>query len=192
MRTAMVVPAKVVMGAVLAGVAVAGLVTGCSPSKDGDPKPTSGSPTNGEQKIFNPCTELSDEALRGTRVDPASKTVVTDAPTGGVTARICKWTSTEGPYFVTVSSMTYTQADARKNDKLTGLRDVQVGSRSALIYQDKDDTDKLRCYVSLPAAQGMFEVTVGWRYSERASLPQSPPCDLAVRHAKELEPFLPK
>ncbi|WP_069163107.1 DUF3558 domain-containing protein [Nocardia altamirensis] len=193
MRTAMVVPAKVVLGAVLAGVTVAGLVTGCSPSsKDGDPKTTSGSPTNGEQKIFNPCTELSDEALRGTRVDPASKGTVTDAPTGDVVARICRWDSTDGPYLVNVSSLTYTLDDLRKNDKVTVLREVQIGSRSGLISSDKSDNEKLRCHVSLPAKQGSVEVGIGWLYSERASLPQAPPCDLAIRHAKELEPFLPK
>ncbi|MEU7145130.1 DUF3558 domain-containing protein [Nocardia sp. NPDC046473] len=191
MRTAIVAP-KLVMRTVLAGMAVASLVAGCSPTKDGTPTTASGTPTNDGKNLFNPCTGLSDAALQATKVDPASKTVVTDPPTGGVVARICRWDSIEGPYGVTVSSLTYTLADLRKNDRVTVVRDVQIGSRSGLISLDKADQDKLRCNISLPASQGMVEVAVGWDYSERASLPQAPPCDLDVRHAQELEPFLPK
>ncbi|PXX61461.1 uncharacterized protein DUF3558 [Nocardia tenerifensis] len=193
MRTAVVSP-KFVVRTVLAGVVVVGVVAGCSPTKDGTPTTeVSGKPTSGEKTVqYNPCKELSDEALRATKVDPASKDVTTDAPTGPVSARVCQWTSTEGPYYVSVSSTIYSQDDARKNDKLTGFRDVRIGSRAGLVYQDKSDEDKLRCYANLPWSKGMFEVTVGWQYSERASMPQSPPCDLAVRHAQELEPYLPK
>ncbi|MFI9403097.1 DUF3558 domain-containing protein [Nocardia sp. NPDC052316] len=193
MRTAIVSP-KVAVRTVLAGVAVVGLIAGCSPTKDGTPTTeVSGKPTNGEPTVqYNPCTELSDDALRATKVDPGSKSVVTDAPAGPVTWRMCTWSSTEGPYSVTVGSSTHTLDDARKNDTVTGFRDTQVGPRSGLIYQDKNDEDKLGCYVSLPAADGMFVVSVGWRYSQRASLPQAPPCDLAVRHASQLEPYLPK
>ncbi|MEV6561267.1 DUF3558 domain-containing protein [Nocardia sp. NPDC051756] len=171
--------------------AVVGLVAGCSPTKDGNPT-TAGTPTNDGKNLFNPCTELQDEPLRATRVDPASKSVVTDAPAGGVVARICKWTSTEGPYFVTVSSMTYTLDDVRKNREVVVLGDTRVGARSGLLSRTKDDEDKLGCYVSLPAAQGIVEVSVGWRYSERASMPEAPPCGLAVQHATDLEPYLPK
>ncbi|MFE9574764.1 DUF3558 domain-containing protein [Nocardia sp. NPDC006044] len=191
MRTAIVSP-KVAARTVLAGMAVVGLVAGCSPTKDGTPNPegTSGAPTSGQRTVqFNPCTDLSDEALRVTHVDPATKYVVTDAPRGGVTARICKWDSTQGPYFVTVSSTTATQDEARKNDSLTGLRDVTIGPRSGLIYRDKSDAGNLRCYASMPAAQGMFEVTVGWRYGDPVT---GDVCDLAVEHAKQLEPYLPK
>ncbi|MFD6161857.1 DUF3558 domain-containing protein [Nocardia sp. NPDC060256] len=178
---------------VAAGIAFAGLIAGCSSTVDGIPQRQRVSSGSDEKTVqFNPCTELSDQAMRATKVNPASKSVTTDAPSGPVSARICQWTSTEGPYFVSVSSLIYTQDDARKNDRLTGLRDVRVGQRSGLVYADKSDQDKLRCYTNLPWAEGTFEVTVGWRYSSRASLPQSPPCDLAVRHARELEPYLPK
>lgn len=192
MRTAIVSP-KVVVRTVLAGMAVVGLVAGCSPKdEEGAPKTVSGSPTSGVQNLFNPCTDLPDDALRASRLDPASKHAVTDAPTGGVVARICRWDATDGPYVVSVSSLTYTLDDLRRNDRVIILRDVQIGSRSGLISQDKVDTDKLRCNISLPAAQGTVEVGVGWLYGDRASLPQAPPCDLNIRHATELEPYLPK
>lgn len=193
MRTAFVSP-RGAARMVLAGMVVAGLVAGCSSGGDGTPEPdSSGKPTSGEPTVqYNPCSELSDDALRAMQVDPASKSTVTDAPSGPVTWRMCTWSSTEGPYLVTVGSSTYTMDEARKNDTVTGFRDVQVGPRSGLMYQDKNDEDKLRCYVSLPSSKGMFVVIVGWRYSQRASLPQAPPCDLAARHASQLEAYLPK
>ncbi|MFF3227906.1 DUF3558 domain-containing protein [Nocardia suismassiliense] len=191
MRTAIVSP-KVAVRTVLAGVAVVGLVVGCSPTEEGTPTTNgaNGSPTNGERTVtFNPCKDLSDEALRATRVDPASKSVVTDPASGPTAWRICKWDAANGPYFVTVSSTYFTQADSRKNDKLTGFRDVQIGPRAGLTYQDKSDEEKLRCYVSLPTAEGMFEVTVGWRYGEPVTRDR---CELAAEHATQLEPYLPK
>ncbi|MFI6048043.1 DUF3558 domain-containing protein [Nocardia sp. NPDC051321] len=193
MRTAIVSP-KFVARTVLAGMAVVGLVAGCSPSKDGNPTTeVSGKPTNGEPTVqYNPCTDLSDEALRATQVDPATKSVVTDAPSGPVTWRMCTWSATDGPYSVTIGASTHTLDETRKNDTVTGFRDVKVGPRSGLMYQDKNDEDKLGCYVSMPSAQGMFVVSVGWNYSQRASLPQAPPCDLTARHASQLESYLPK
>ncbi|WP_254854218.1 DUF3558 domain-containing protein [Nocardia donostiensis] len=179
--------------AVLGGVAVVGVAAGCSVYVDGEPAAEGQSATTTEEDVaFNPCTDLSDEALRATRVDPASKSTVTDAPTGPVTWRICKWRSAESSYFVTVSSSVHTQDEARANDKLTGFRDVEIGDRAGLVYYDKADEDKLRCYVNLSATQGMYEVTVGWAYSKKDSIPESPPCSLAIEHAKDLEPYLPE
>ncbi|MFE3445226.1 DUF3558 domain-containing protein [Nocardia sp. NPDC059180] len=176
----------------LVGAAAVGLVAGCSTSVDGEPAAQGQSETTREQTVqWNPCTELSDEALRATQVDPASKGTVTDAPSGDVTYRICRWDSTEGPYVVNVGSSTYTQADARANTKLSGLQEVQIGPRAGLTYGEKSDEDRLTCWVNLPWEKGTLEVSVGWFYSERDSMPQSPPCDLAVQHATELEPYLP-
>ncbi|WP_107660073.1 DUF3558 domain-containing protein [Nocardia suismassiliense] len=193
MRTAIVSP-KVAVRTVLAGVAVVGFVVGCSPTEEGTPTTeVSGKPTSGEPTVqYNPCTDLSDDALRTVKVDVASKKTVTDAPSGPVTWRMCQWASTDGPYAVTVGASTHTLDEARKNDTVTGFRDVKVGPRAGLIYQDKADENKLRCYVSMPSSTGMFVVIVGWFYGQRASLPQAPPCDLAAQHAAQLEPYLPK
>ncbi|VFB01686.1 Protein of uncharacterised function (DUF3558) [Nocardia cyriacigeorgica] len=193
MRTASKAHRGVAVRAMLGGIAAVGLVAGCSTSVDGEPAAQGKSESTGEKTVeWNPCTELSDEALRATNVDPASKATVTDAPTGATAWRICRWDSTEGPYLVSVASATYSQDDARNNANLTGFRDVEVGDRSGLVYYDKSDEDKLRCYVNLPWASGSLEVVVGWRYSKRDEMPQSPPCDLTVQHAIELEPYLPR
>ncbi|MCP2320799.1 Protein of unknown function (DUF3558) [Nocardia amikacinitolerans] len=182
------------LAALFAGVALAGTVVGCSSVVDGNARTEgAGSPTNGERSVkFNPCTELSADALRAIKVDPSSKDIVTDPPTGPAAWRICQWSSTEGPYLVSVASSTRPQEDVRSNDTVTDFQPVTIGARSGLTYRDKTDPDKLRCYVSLPSQDGMFNVVVGWRFSERKSITQAPPCDLAVLHAKAIEPFLPK
>ncbi|WP_280403400.1 DUF3558 domain-containing protein [Nocardia brasiliensis] len=188
MRTASV--SRVAIRTVLVGAAVTALVTGCSPSKDGTPTTSGPKTVNGEKTVeWNPCKDLSDQALRAARVDPGTKSVVTDPASGPSAWRICKWDAADGPYYVTVSSTYFTQNDSRKNEKLTGFRDVQVGSRAGLIYQDKTDQQGLRCYVSLPAPEGMIEVTIGWGYGEPVTRDR---CELAVEHAKQLEPYLPK
>ncbi|WP_245550807.1 DUF3558 domain-containing protein [Nocardia paucivorans] len=173
--------------------ALLGLVVGCSSEVDGQPEAQGQSTANGDTNVeYNPCTDLSDEALRATRVDPATKDADIDPPEGPSTWRICAWDSIDGPYFVSVASTTHRQDELYSNPAVTGFRSVQVNERSGLSFYSSSDADHLSCYVSFPAKQGMFNVIVDWRYGERESMPQSPPCDLAIRHARELEPFLPK
>ncbi|WP_228828637.1 DUF3558 domain-containing protein [Nocardia cyriacigeorgica] len=177
----------------LGAIAAVGLVAGCSTSVDGEPAAQGQSETTREQTVqWNPCTDLADEAVEATRANPASKSTVTDASSGPAAFRICSWDSTEGPYKINVGSSTYSLDDVRNNPDLTGFREVEVGTRTGLINQQKSDEDKLHCWVNLPWAKGMVYVSVGWSYSKRTSIPQSPPCDLAVEHAIELDPYLPK
>ncbi|QIS01982.1 DUF3558 domain-containing protein [Nocardia brasiliensis] len=188
MRTASV--SRVAIRTVLAGAAVTALVTGCSPTKDGTPTTSGPKTVNGEKTVeWNPCTQLSDEALRAARMDPATKDVTTDAPVEPVDARICQWNAVDGPYLVSVSSTIYSLDDLRTNAKLAEFREVRVGTRTGLISREKSDTQKLRCHVSLPIAHGIVEVGAIWRYGEPAT---KEPCDLAIRHANDLEPYLPK
>ncbi|GAA5042021.1 DUF3558 domain-containing protein [Nocardia callitridis] len=184
-------------GAVLAvgaAAGVVGLMVGCSSTVEGGAQTESvnGSPTREQTVQWNPCTELSDDALRAAGADPATKRVVTDAATGDTSGRICQWNSTEGPYFVSLSSTVYSQNEARLNDKITGVQDISVGPRHGLTYWDKSDDDKLACYVNVPWAKGSLEVIIDWRYGSRDSMPEAPPCSLAVQHAEILEPYLPK
>ncbi|MEV0294592.1 DUF3558 domain-containing protein [Nocardia sp. NPDC050710] len=193
MRTTVAVSRGLVVRTVLAGVAVAGLVAGCGSTVDGAAQTASPTTPRGDRTVtWNPCTRLSDAALRATRVDPASKDVVSDAPTGATAARLCNWSSTEGPYLVGVAATVYTQDETRQNSKLTIVREARIGSRPGLVHYDKSDDDKLLCYVNIPSPEGSLEISVGWRYSERARMTEAPPCDLAVQHAKDLEPYLPK
>ncbi|MBF6263302.1 DUF3558 domain-containing protein [Nocardia farcinica] len=173
-----------VLRAIIAAVGVVGVV-GCGATVDGAATTAGDSSGN---VTFNPCTDLPDDVLRSTGVDPSTKRVTTDAA-GSSSWRICNWEAIDLPYYLSVASTSHTQEESRNNPKLTGFRDITIGPRQALIYQDKVDSRGNICYVSLPAAQGMFEVAASWRASQPITADR---CELAVEHAKDLEPVLPK
>ncbi|MBF6582895.1 DUF3558 domain-containing protein [Nocardia farcinica] len=169
-----------VLRAIIAAVGVVGVV-GCGATVDGAATTAGDSSGN---VTFNPCTDLPDDVLRSTGVDPSTKRVTTDAA-GSSSWRICNWEAIDLPYYLSVASTSHTQEESRNNPKLTGFRDITIGPRQALIYQDKVDSRGNICYVSLPAAQGMFEVAASWRASQPITADR---CELAVEHAKDLEP----
>ncbi|MGW4371088.1 DUF3558 domain-containing protein [Nocardia takedensis] len=183
-----------VLPAIVAGLVVVGVVAGCGTTVEGAPQ-TAGPSTgvNGERPLtWNPCSDLGSDALLAARVDPAAKETVTDAKSGPVGARMCQWPSTIGPYSLIVGALTVTLDQWRTNTKIAGIQDVRVGGQSALTFYDKSDPDKLACYVALSSPEGSYEISAGWFYSQRASLPQAPPCDLAMEYAAGLLPYLPK
>jgi hypothetical protein len=178
-----------VLRTTLGGVAVLALATSCGSSVNGTATTTSTTKSADDIQIFNPCTQLSDDVLRATGVDPATKSVTTDPAQGPAGWRICGWYPPGRPYKMTVYSTLHTLAESRANEKLTGFRDVAVGTRKGMTYQDKSDAKGERCYVAFPAEQGMFEVSTTWTGSGTRTLDM---CDVAIKHAADLEPQLPK
>ncbi|MGQ4600837.1 DUF3558 family protein [Nocardia sp. R6R-6] len=175
-----------VIRTVLGGAAVLALATGCGSGVDGTA--TTSSKAAEDIPIFNPCTQLSDDVLRAAGLDPATKRVITDPPEGPSSWRVCGWYPSAHQYRVDVMSTSHTIDEARTNGKVTILREVTIGPRNGVITQDKSDKQGDSCYASFPARQGMFEVAVGWE--SRTQKPDI--CELAVKHAQELEPGLPK
>ncbi|WP_327150072.1 DUF3558 domain-containing protein [Nocardia sp. NBC_01329] len=165
------------------------LVAGCGETT------VEGSPTTTERPTtvaFNPCSDLPDDALRAAGLDPATKKTSVDTPTGGGTWKICFWRPVDKtPYAVSIGTTTFTQDDLPGNPTITGLSDVQIGSRAGKTYRQANSPLMLRCYVSMPSGGGMANVIVDWDASERETAPEKPPCSLAVEQATELEPFLP-
>lgn len=168
------------------------LLAGCGTGASDTPEPTTDKP---ETVAFDPCNELSNDALRTAGLDPASKSTSIDPPDGQASKwKICRWTPSGDSlgYSVGIGSTTFTQADLPANKTVTGFQDVQIGSRAGKTYYPADDPDQLRCYVSMPAGRGgMHNIIVSWQYSERESASETPPCGIAVERAKELEPYLP-
>lgn len=201
MRT-ITAPGRMAVSAALAGVTVVGLITGCSKQTTGTSvasQTTASSAVAGpghlNEPLWNPCNSVQAAALQAAKLDPGTKVVGIDSGEAvNATTKSCLWTSTEGPYQVGVASVRETLAQRRLSSKLSGFSSVQVGPRAGLTYDDKNDaaSDKLTCYVGMPYTQGILEVFLYWRRSERDQITQSPPCDLALSHAVELEPFLPK
>ncbi|WP_280457144.1 DUF3558 domain-containing protein [Nocardia carnea] len=183
--------AKVVGNAVVAMVA-AGLAAGCGGAESASAGPTT---TTGEPHVeWNPCSELSTEALEATGARPETKHTSFDAPGDRAAVRMCAWDSADGsPYFIGVGSFIFTLEEFRQNDQVTGFAEVQINDRSGLtFYPAGNETPIRRCYVGLPMAKGGLMIYADWRYSKRDSLPESPPCGLAVQHAQTLEPYLPE
>ncbi|MBF6210694.1 DUF3558 domain-containing protein [Nocardia puris] len=172
--------------AVVAGAAVLGLVAGCGTEIGG--QPTSAAPTTpATDNLLNPCTDIPDEWLIETGLDPSTERDIVN-PTDASAWRICGWKSVDLPYRMDLLSTSKTIDEARANPNLNILREITVNARSGLVAQDKSDPDGESCYVSLPAEQGMFEIAVGWL----ASNPTHDRCELAIKHATDLEPHLPK
>ncbi|WP_171050261.1 DUF3558 domain-containing protein [Nocardia cyriacigeorgica] len=178
------------LGALLAVAALT--VAGCS-SGTTDGEPVAQQETSGEKTVqFNPCEDLSADALTAAGLDPASEHTTIDPPTGATSWRICAWKVPGQPYSVSIGASTHMQDEVLDNPTVTDFADVQIGSRSGMTYRQVDDEHKLSCYVSLPSSQGMFNVIADWPYSKRDSVPEAPPCSLAIKHATDLEPYLPE
>lgn len=137
--------------------------------------------------VFNPCTQLSDDVLRATGVDPASKSVVTDAPTGPTSWRVCHWKPANRLYSMGVLSTSHTLDEARRNDDLTGFRDITIGTRPGLSFREKYDPENI-CHVAFSARQGMFEIRAAWMDGDSSD---GDLCEIAMHHAADLEPHLP-
>ncbi|WP_280508481.1 DUF3558 domain-containing protein [Nocardia flavorosea] len=184
--------AKAVGNLVVAMVA-AGLVAGCTAG--GESASAGSGTTTGEPHVeWNPCSELPAEALEATGAKPETKHTSFDAPGDRAAVRMCAWDSADGrPYFIGVGAFIFTLDEFRQNDQVTGFTEVQINDRSALTFYPTGNENPIRrCYVGLPMAKGGLMIYADWRYSKRDSLPESPPCGLAVQHAHTLEPYLPE
>ncbi len=164
-------------------------LTGCSQTVTGHAVKTTPSVLGAD--LFNPCTQLPDNVITQVGLDPATKRVVTDAPTGPVDARVCMWRPDgQQPYHVTVLSIVYTIDQMYENTEHEGFIDISIGERRALqSHLKRIERPGEDCYVSMQAAQGMFEISVGWYTLEPIT---ADTCALAIQYATALEPHLPK
>lgn len=143
--------------------------------------------------MFNVCSQLGDAALREAGLDPATKRVLTDPPTGPSTWRVCNWQPSDnrhgiGLRKVGVFSTSLTLDDARAKEDVVDVRDTTVADRPALTFREKNDPDG--CFVAFAAEQGMFEVRVSWISNEGPRIGDV--CEMASKYAASLAPHLPK
>lgn len=183
-----------VIRAVACGVLGVAVLAACTGGSEESAGPTTTIRDLDKIEVFNPCRgDLSDTALREAGLDPATKVVVTDPPSGVSAWRVCSWTplgdrSTSGQYRLAVFSTSHTLDDAKKKEGVTGLQDTQVNARPGLVFREQADPDT--CYVSFEAGQGMFEVAAAWLSTEGPRVGDL--CGIAADHAAALEPNLPK
>ncbi|WP_063128259.1 DUF3558 domain-containing protein [Nocardia fusca] len=183
MRTA------VLTRAALTTAVAAVLATGCTSSTEGAVTGTTAPTTTGPIEIFNPCTELSDQVLSEVGLDPLTKSVTTDAPTGETSWRVCNWRTPDSTLMIGVYSTSHTLDEARKNEELVEKSETTVGSRPALTFFDDSETDGTSCYTAMAAEQGMFEINASWFLDATRNRDI---CAIATEYAALLEPHLPR
>ncbi|MFC8528690.1 DUF3558 domain-containing protein [Nocardia sp. NPDC057227] len=183
----------VVYRAVLCGLAGIAALTGCT-GGEGSAGPTTTVRDPDKIEVFNPCRgALSDESLREAGLDPATKSITTDPPTGVSTWRVCNWAPLDDRYGsgkrrVAVFSTSHLLDEVYKKESVTVLRETTVNSHRGLVSTERNDPDS--CYVSFEAGQGMFEVNAAWLSTEGPRVGDL--CDMAGRYAAALEPHLPR
>ncbi|MGW6728323.1 DUF3558 domain-containing protein [Nocardia sp. NPDC055029] len=170
------------------------LITGCSTTTvPGQAKPAA----RDIDKIivFNPCRgDLSDGSLRSAGLDPATRHITTDAPTGVSSWRVCNWRPVDvrqhgsAKLVVGLFSTSHTLYELRKKEGSVVLRETRVNKRQGLVSKELSDPGS--CYVSFDAEQGMFEVKAGWLSDEGTRIGEA--CEIAQHFAEALEPHLPK
>ncbi|UGT59981.1 DUF3558 domain-containing protein [Nocardia asteroides] len=179
--------------AVAGGVAGVALLAGCVDSP-GSAGPTTTVRDPDKIEVFNPCRgALSDEVLRQVGLDPATKLITTDPPTGISAWRICDWAPTDDRYgsgrrMIGVGSTSHTLEEARTKKSVTVIRDTTVNARPGLVSKEQNTPDI--CYVSFEAQQGLFEVTASWLSTEGPRTGDL--CTMAEKYAAALEPHLPE
>lgn len=184
----------VVVRGVVYGLVGAAVLAGCGGTEEGSAGPMTTVRDPDTIEVFNPCRgALSDEVLRGVGLDPATKMITTDPPTGVSAWRICSWAplgnqSDSGRRRVAVLSTSHTLAEARQKESAINVRDIEINGRPGLVSQERNDPNS--CYASFGAEQGMFEVKVGWLSTEGPRVGDT--CEMAADYASALEPNLPK
>ena len=175
--------------ATLVAAIAAALATGCA-SRTGGTATDTTMPTPTEVvEVFNPCTSLSDQLLTEIGLDASTERVVTDAPEGATSWRVCAWEQPDALVRVTVMSTSHTLDDARANDNLIDKVETRVGLRAALQSKDRAETPGKACYTSFEAEQGMFEIKASW--FDAADWTRDI-CEISGEYAAEFEPHLPK
>lgn len=157
---------------------------------------TSGTPTTTEEaspppEPFNVCRDLPDAALTAAGLDPATKDVVTDPPSGPSSWRVCAWDPISMPppvtYVAELYSTSHTMEETRQNENLTDFAEVDIAGRPGITFREKNTADT-RCRAAFAAEQGAFILSTAWM--EVGEKPADL-CGLAVQYLSDLAPALP-
>ncbi|MGW6425801.1 DUF3558 domain-containing protein [Nocardia sp. NPDC055053] len=167
---------------VVAGLAVIGLV-GC----DSGETSSKGTTTTAKPVLWNPCTEISDDALRAAGVDPATEEKgVAGIPQSGW--EICGWRGSE--YSLTVYTTAKTVAYFEQRPGNINFTDVTIAGRPGRQFKVQGDSRNLICDVVFPTDRGVVQLEVG--NSAIADGPLDDPCENLQRAGAVLVPTFPK
>ncbi|GGN99044.1 DUF3558 domain-containing protein [Nocardia rhizosphaerihabitans] len=137
---------------VVAGLAVVGLV-GCGSGETS----SKGATTTAKPVLWNPCTEIPDDALRAAGVDPATEEKgVAGVPQSGW--EICGWSGPQ--YSLTVYTTNKSVAQFEEKPGNVDFRDVAIAGRSGREFRVAGASKQLDCNVVFPASQGVVQLQV--------------------------------
>ncbi|MEV0028750.1 DUF3558 domain-containing protein [Nocardia sp. NPDC050793] len=167
----------VLLGALLASGAV-----GCVDTTSGSPTTTR---TSGAAALFNPCSGIPDDALRGAGVDPATEEPgIAGVPQAGW--EICTWKSRG--YHLSVFSTGRSVSEFEAKPGNVEFRDVTIAGRAGREFRVEGASKQLDCDVVFPAAQGVVQI----RILNNAALNNlEDPCAILSKAGKSIVPVLP-
>ncbi|WP_227996257.1 DUF3558 domain-containing protein [Nocardia australiensis] len=165
----------------LLGIVLASSAVGCGTTTNGSP---SASSTTAAPALFDPCTEVPDDALRAAGVDPATK----EAGIAGVHQvglEVCKW---RGPaYAISLYSTGKPVSEFETKPGNIGFQDVTIAGRQGREF--RAEGWETQCNAVFPAAQGALQVQILGRMS--VDNPEDP-CSVLARVGEKIVPILPK
>ncbi|WP_253782426.1 DUF3558 domain-containing protein [Nocardia amikacinitolerans] len=166
----------------LLGVVLASGAVGCVDNTSGSPTTTS----TAAAALFNPCTGISDDAIRAAGADPATE----ESGIAGVHQpgwEICRWKSPT--FFLTVFSTGRTVAEFEHKPGNVEFQDVMVAGRPGRQFKVEGASKDDLCDVLFPAAQGVVQL----RIENKASMEGlEDPCTVLYRVGESMVPTFPR
>ncbi|GAB2656024.1 DUF3558 domain-containing protein [Nocardia goodfellowii] len=170
--------------AALAGVVL--VASGCGSKTEGKGGPTATNTSAATATLWDPCTQVSDQALKQVGVKPETK----ESGVAGVEEpgwKVCSWNNAD--FDLVVWSTTFGIDDFKKKDGNTDFKDIAVAGRSGVTYHRARDTANEDCDLVFPAAQGAFSISI---YNRASSTNVEPPCQRANKAAEVVVPLFPR
>ncbi|WP_280262333.1 DUF3558 domain-containing protein [Nocardia wallacei] len=148
--------------------------------------PSGSSTTTAEAKLWDPCTQIPDDALVRAGVDPKAK----DMGIAGVHQsgwEICNWKGKR--YTVVVFSGKQSLQEVERKPGNVDFQDVVIAGRPGRQYRVEGASKQDMCDVAFPAAQGVFEIKIS-----NSAIIDDPgdPCVSLRTAGEQLVPLLPK
>lgn len=176
--------ARRIMMMLLAGAVVPGVVA-CGGSTEGTPTAEGSATSAAPVALFDPCTGISDEALKASGVELASE----EKGIAGIDQdgwEICKWRSKR--YSITVFSTARTVEEFEQKPGNVEFQQVTVAGRAGRQFKVEGASKDLLCDVLFPAQQGVIQL----RVSSSAIVDEpDDPCQVLYRVGESIVPQLP-
>ncbi|MEV0295402.1 DUF3558 domain-containing protein [Nocardia sp. NPDC050710] len=167
----------------LVAAAIAPGLVACGGSTSGNP---TASTSSAPVKLFDPCTQISDDALIAAGAQPASKeTGIAGVHQSGW--EICTWRGQK--YSLGIFSTGRTVDEFERKDGNVEFQDVAIAGRNGRQYKVEGASKDLRCDVVFSATQGALQLML---INNAVLRNPEDPCVLLRRAGESIVPVLPK